>query len=178
VNLVAREWQDNDVPARINVRASSWWAAWCKCATLSLVTNQTFLSTFLWSLDRTVCVSWNPKIPGRILLGGKVLPSICPCWRQLVHSDYREDARVILSSVTYAFSELFNQRDLTVLNSYMNMSSSDVRLCTVVNSLQCKSRRILSDAAYWRSITHSFILFRVVFLWAMVTRLSFRLPGN
>lgn len=178
MNLVAREWQDNDVPARINVGASSWWAAWCKCATLSLVTNQTFLSTFLWSLDRTVCVSWNPKIPGRILLGGKFY---CPYalaegnWCIQIIEKMLELSSAVLPMPSPSF---FYQRDLTVLNSYMNMSSSDVRLCTVVNSLQCKSRQILSDAAYWRSITHSFILFRVVFLWAMVTRLSFRLPGN
>jgi len=48
----------------------------------------------------TTCVSWHPQLRTGGFCWSKVLLSACPCWWQLAHSDYGEDARVLLSGVT------------------------------------------------------------------------------
>jgi len=78
-----------------------------KCTTprgVSLAScTTTTTSTVLWRLYRTVCVSQQPQLRTRGFSGRKVLLPACPCWWQLVHSDYGEGTRV-LNTVTCTIS--------------------------------------------------------------------------
>ena len=69
--------------------------------------------TILQPLYRTACTSWHPRLRGGGFCWSKVLLSACPCWWQLVHSDYGSDARVLHNYVTCTVSvpEMFFFRD-------------------------------------------------------------------
>jgi len=62
--------------------------------------DDTTTTTILRPLYRATCVSWHRQLrTGRFCCRNVLLPA-CPCWWQLAHSDYEEDARV-LSGVIY-----------------------------------------------------------------------------
>jgi len=64
----------------------------------------TFTTTVLRPLYRTTCVSQHPQLRTGGFCWSKVLLPRRPCWRQLAHLDYGEDARVLLSGVTCTVS--------------------------------------------------------------------------
>jgi len=58
------------------------------------------------TIMRVTCVSLHPQLRTGGFCSSNVLLPACPCWQQLVHSDYTEDAIVSLNDVTYTVSEL------------------------------------------------------------------------
>jgi len=51
----------------------------------------------LWSLYRTACVSWQaPELRTGGFCWSKILLPACPCWRQLVHSDWGGDTSLVV----------------------------------------------------------------------------------
>jgi len=46
------------------------------------------------------CVSWHSQLRTGGFCCGRVLLPVCPCWWQLVHLDWGEDARVLLGGIT------------------------------------------------------------------------------
>ena len=60
------------------------------------MTTATTMTTILWPLHRTICVSRHPQLRSRGFCWSKVLLRTCCCWH-LAHLD----ARVLLNGVTY-----------------------------------------------------------------------------
>jgi len=63
----------------------------CVCVTITIKStvynchNQT--TTIFWPLYRTTCISQHPQLRTGGFCWSKILLPVCPCWRQLVHSD-------------------------------------------------------------------------------------------
>jgi len=71
-----------------------------------------------WPLYRTTCISRHSQLRTGGFCWSKVLLPACRCWWQLAHSDYGEDARVLLNGVT-----------CTVSVPSTNISGKDFSLC-------------------------------------------------
>ena len=87
------------------------WLQWCHLvhlpgndSRLSQIYNKTTTTPVLWPLQRTTRVSRHPQLRIGEFCWSKVLLPACPCWRLLAHSDYREDARVLLKRGTCTIS--------------------------------------------------------------------------
>ena len=61
-------------------------------------------TTILRPLYRSTCISQHLQLRSGGFCWCKVLLPACPCWQQPVHSDYGEDAGVLLNSVIYTTS--------------------------------------------------------------------------
>jgi len=62
------------------------------------------MTTVLWPLYRTTCVSRHPQLRTGGFCWSRVLLPTRPCWWQLAHLDSREYARVLLNGITYIIS--------------------------------------------------------------------------
>ena len=68
-----------------------------------------------------------PRLRTRGFCWSKVLLAACPCWRQLVHWDFGEDAGVLLSGVTFTMSTPHAQVGWSRFNGALN--TNQILLC-------------------------------------------------
>jgi len=61
-------------------------------------------ANILQPLHRLTCERWQPKLRNEGFCWSKVLLPACPWWRQLVHLNSGEDARLLFNSVIYTVS--------------------------------------------------------------------------
>jgi len=87
----------------------------------------------LWPLHRTTYISWHPQLRTGVFCCSKLLLHACPCWQQLVHSYYGENARVI-NSVTCTISVLSQNYNRKLCLSEFQMGHTCVHLNWVLDS--------------------------------------------
>jgi len=75
-------------------------------------------------INRSNCVNWHLQLRTRGFCWCKVLLHACPCWLQPVHSDYGEDAGVLLNSVICTVS-------IPWLSPHHQLKSLDMPVCEI-----------------------------------------------
>ena len=70
--------------------------------------------TILWPLYRSTCVSRHLRLRTGWFYWCKVLLPACPCWWQTAHSDYAEDAGVLLKYYLHCWCTLMCSQSLRV----------------------------------------------------------------
>jgi len=53
------------------------------------------------AINGSICASQHPQLRTGEFYHRKILVPMHPCWQHIMHSDYGEDARVLLNGVTY-----------------------------------------------------------------------------
>jgi len=98
--------------------------------------TETTTATILWLLYRTTCINRYPQLRTGGLCWSKVLLPACPCWWQLVHSVYGEDARVLVNGVYLHLLPLPSNRHHRSNDDCLKGKRENYHVCSVQYCVQ------------------------------------------